>query len=70
MTAPATLYPFSEDGIDRAVADAMAMKTMKSTIMPRPELAEQRFQSKRMPVRAKKTLQCERWPPLDRRARA
>jgi hypothetical protein len=40
MTAPATLYPFSEDGIDRAVADAMAMKTMKSTIMPRPELAE------------------------------
>jgi hypothetical protein len=40
MTAPATLYPFSEDGISRAVADAMAMKTIKSTIMPRPELAE------------------------------
>jgi hypothetical protein len=40
MTAPATLYPFSEDGISRAVADAMAMKTVKSTIMPWPELAE------------------------------
>jgi len=24
----------------QAVADAMAMKTVKSTIMPRPELAE------------------------------
>ena len=33
------LYPFSEDGIDRAVADAMAMKTVKSTIVPWPELA-------------------------------
>jgi len=29
-----TLYPFSEEGIGRAVADAMAMKTVKSTIMP------------------------------------
>src|SRR5262249_631412 len=29
-----TLYPFSEDGIARAVADAMRMKTVKSTIMP------------------------------------
>ena len=35
-----TLYPFSEDGIGRAVADAMAMKTVKSTIVPWPELAE------------------------------
>jgi threonine dehydrogenase-like Zn-dependent dehydrogenase len=33
-----TLYPFSEDGIGRAVADAMAMKTVKSTIVPWPEL--------------------------------
>ena len=33
-----TLYPFSEDGITRAVADAMAMKTVKSTIVPWPEL--------------------------------
>jgi hypothetical protein len=33
-----TLYPFSEDGITRAVADAMAMKTVKSTIVPFPEL--------------------------------
>ena len=29
-----TLYPFSEDGVKRAVADAMAMKTVKSTIIP------------------------------------
>ena len=35
-----TLFEFSEDGISRAVADAMAMKTVKSTIMPNPELAE------------------------------
>jgi len=33
-----TLYPLSEDGIARAVADAMAMKTVKSTIVPWPEL--------------------------------
>jgi hypothetical protein len=33
-----TLYPFSEEGITRAVADAMAMKTVKSTIVPFPEL--------------------------------
>jgi len=31
-----TLYPFSEEGISRAVADAMAMKTVKSTIGRRP----------------------------------
>ena len=29
-----TLYPFNEDGVKRAVADAMAMKTVKSTIIP------------------------------------
>ena len=29
-----TLYPFSQDGVSRAVADAMAMKTVKSTIIP------------------------------------
>jgi threonine dehydrogenase-like Zn-dependent dehydrogenase len=33
-----TLYPFDEDGIARAVKDAMAMKTVKSTIVPWPEL--------------------------------
>jgi threonine dehydrogenase-like Zn-dependent dehydrogenase len=33
-----TLYPFSGDGIARAVADAIAMKTVKSTIVPWPEL--------------------------------
>src|SRR5262245_29345058 len=33
-----TLYPFDEDGIQRAVADAMAMRTVKSTIVPWPEL--------------------------------
>ena len=35
-----TLYPFSEDGIARAVADAIAMKTVKSTIVPFPELID------------------------------
>jgi hypothetical protein len=34
-----TIYPFSEEGIGKAVADAMAMKT-KSTIVPWPELVE------------------------------
>jgi threonine dehydrogenase-like Zn-dependent dehydrogenase len=33
-----TLYPLDEDGIARAVKDAMAMKTVKSTIVPWPEL--------------------------------
>jgi len=32
------IYPFSEEGIGMAVADAMAMKTLKSTIVPWPEL--------------------------------
>jgi len=35
-----TIYPFTEDGVARAVADAMAMKTVKSTIVPWPELVE------------------------------
>jgi threonine dehydrogenase-like Zn-dependent dehydrogenase len=35
-----TLYPFDEDGISRAIADAMAMRTVKSTIVPWPELVE------------------------------
>jgi threonine dehydrogenase-like Zn-dependent dehydrogenase len=35
-----TIYPFDEDGISRAVADAMAMRTVKSTIVPWPELVE------------------------------
>ncbi len=33
-----TLYPFDADGVSRAVTDAMAMKTVKSTIVPWPEL--------------------------------
>src|SRR6516165_7966847 len=33
-----TIYPFSEKGVGQAVADAMAMKTVKSTIVPWPEL--------------------------------
>jgi len=35
-----TLCPFSEKGIGRAVADAIAMKTVKSTIVPWPKLVE------------------------------
>ena len=35
-----TLYPFDEDGIARAVADALAMRTVKSTIVPWPELVD------------------------------
>jgi threonine dehydrogenase-like Zn-dependent dehydrogenase len=34
-----TIYPFSEDGVSRAIADAMAMRTVKSTIVPFPERA-------------------------------
>jgi hypothetical protein len=29
-----TIYPFSEEGIGRAVADAVAMKTVKSAAVP------------------------------------
>jgi len=35
-----TIYPFDTDGVTRAVADAMAMRTVKSTIVPFPELLE------------------------------
>ena len=35
-----TLYPFTEEGVTRAVDDAMAMRTVKSTIIPWPELAD------------------------------
>ena len=35
-----TLFEFSEAGIGQAVADAMAMKTVKSTIVPNPDLLE------------------------------
>ena len=34
------LYPFSLDGVQRAVGDAMAMKTVTSTIVPFKEMAE------------------------------
>jgi threonine dehydrogenase-like Zn-dependent dehydrogenase len=33
-----TLYPFDEDGVKRAVGDAMAMRTVKSTIVPFPDM--------------------------------
>jgi threonine dehydrogenase-like Zn-dependent dehydrogenase len=33
-----TLYSLDVEGIGRAVADAMAMRTVKSTIVPWPEL--------------------------------
>ncbi|MGY4338453.1 threonine dehydrogenase-like Zn-dependent dehydrogenase [Bradyrhizobium sp. LM2.9] len=35
-----TIYPFTEEGVAQAVRDAMAMKTVKSTIVPWPELVE------------------------------
>ncbi|MCG6904476.1 MAG: zinc-binding dehydrogenase [Rhodobacter sp.] len=35
-----TLYDFSEQGISDAVADAIAMRTVKSTIVPNPALLE------------------------------
>jgi threonine dehydrogenase-like Zn-dependent dehydrogenase len=35
-----TLYPFSEEGVGNAIADAMAMRTVKSTILPSPELMD------------------------------
>ncbi len=31
-----TLYPFTQDGVERAVDDAMNMRTVKSTIIPWP----------------------------------
>jgi threonine dehydrogenase-like Zn-dependent dehydrogenase len=33
-----TVYPFDEPGVSQAIQDAMAMKTVKSTIIPWPEL--------------------------------
>lgn len=35
-----TLFEFSEAGISEAVADAMAMRTVKSTIVPNPDLLD------------------------------
>ncbi|HMB11764.1 zinc-binding dehydrogenase [Saliniramus sp.] len=35
-----TLYPLDDAGLDRAVSDAMAMSTVKSTIIPFPEMVE------------------------------
>jgi hypothetical protein len=35
-----TLYPFDKTGVRTAVADAMAMRTVKSTIVPFPHLLE------------------------------
>jgi threonine dehydrogenase-like Zn-dependent dehydrogenase len=35
-----TIYPFDEAGVKKAVADAMAMRTVKSTIAPWPDLLE------------------------------
>ena len=36
-----TLFPFSVEGVTDAVAQAMAMKTVKSTIVPFPEMVEE-----------------------------
>ena len=33
-----TLYSFDEEGVSSAIKDAMAMKTVKSTIVPWPDL--------------------------------
>lgn len=35
-----TLFEFSEPGIAQAIADALAMKTVKSTIVPNPDLLD------------------------------
>ena len=35
-----TLYPFDKTGVRTAVAHAMAMRTVKSTIVPFPHLLE------------------------------
>jgi hypothetical protein len=34
-----SIYPFTTEGVTQAVADAMAMRTVKSTIVLFPELA-------------------------------
>jgi len=33
------VYPFDQEGVSQAIQDAMAMNTVKSTIIPWPELA-------------------------------
>jgi hypothetical protein len=33
-----TVYQFDQEGVSQAIQDAMAMKTVKSTIVPWPEL--------------------------------
>ena len=35
-----SVYPFTAEGVAQAVADAMAMRTVKSTVIPFPELAD------------------------------
>ena len=35
-----TIYPFTQSGVTQAVEDAMAMRTVKSTILPWPEIAD------------------------------
>ncbi len=35
-----TIYPFTQEGVSKAVDDAMNMRTVKSTIIPWPELVE------------------------------
>jgi hypothetical protein len=35
-----TLFPFTAGGIEAAIAGALAMRTVKSTIVPSPELAD------------------------------
>lgn len=35
-----TLHPYDQEGVARAVADAVAMRTVKSAIVPWPELLE------------------------------
>jgi len=35
-----TVYPLTQAGVTQAVEDAMAMRTVKSTIVPFPELVE------------------------------
>jgi hypothetical protein len=36
-----TLFPFGEEGIADAIAAAEAMRAVKSTILPSPELLEE-----------------------------
>jgi len=36
-----TLFPFTESGISEAIQAAIDMRTVKSTIVPTPELVEE-----------------------------